>query len=296
MRALSDHWVQSLREGVTTICQCWKVIRKDGIVLGFTDHDQDLLIDQILYAAQSGLDSSQSESILGLSTTGRELSGILNSANLTERDLSNGLYDQASLEIWLVDWKAPSNRLLLDIGVFGEVSRSQMQFSVEVRSATSSFDQVKGRLYQAACSADLGDQQCKIDLADPQWTIKAKLAMVFDQSRIGVELSHYPPGHFSNGRISFESGANKNLQALIKTDQLEHALHILSLWTIAPQPFSIGDQIVLNVGCDKTAASCRMKFRNISNFRGFPHMPGNDVLAFYPGRSDSVMDGRSLFK
>lgn len=296
MRSLSDHWVQSFRDGVTTICHCWKIIRKDGAILGFTDHDQDLVIDQILFSGQTGMDSSESESILGLSTTGRELSGVLNSLSLKESDLASGLYDGASVEIWLVDWMAPGNRILLDIGVLGEVTLSESLFSVEVRSLASAFDQVRGRLYQANCSADFGDQNCKLDHSDPRWTFSSEIASVYDQSSIGIALANTPVGYFTNGRIIFQSGHNIHSQFVIKSHICEGNLHILNMWTFAAQPMAQGDRLLVSVGCDKSFKTCQTKFNNSVNYRGFPHMPGNDVLAFYPSHSDMIMDGRSLFK
>jgi uncharacterized phage protein (TIGR02218 family) len=45
-------------------------------------------------------------------------------------------------------------------------------------------------------------------------------------------------------------------------------------------------------GCDKRLATCRAKFDNVINFRGFPHMPGNDALRSGPGAGDKL-DGSS---
>ncbi len=38
----------------------------------------------------------------------------------------------------------------------------------------------------------------------------------------------------------------------------------------------------LEPGCDKRAETCREKFDNFLNFRGFPHIPGEDWLISYP--------------
>ena len=39
----------------TTLATCWKVSRRDGVVLGFTDHDQDVTVDGLLYQASTPL-------------------------------------------------------------------------------------------------------------------------------------------------------------------------------------------------------------------------------------------------
>ena len=54
-----------------------------------------------------------------------------------------------------------------------------------------------------------------------------------------------------------------------------------------------GDLIRLEAGCDKRAETCRAKFANFLNFRGFPHIPGEDWLTTFPAR-DGVNDGGSL--
>ena len=54
-----------------------------------------------------------------------------------------------------------------------------------------------------------------------------------------------------------------------------------------------GDALVLTAGCDRRFATCRQKFGNTVNFRGFPHIPGSDFVLRYP-RAGEVLDGRRL--
>ena len=46
------------------------------------------------------------------------------------------------------------------------------------------------------------------------------------------------------------------------------------------------------LGCDQAFTTCRDRFANTLNFRGFPHMVGNDVLQASP-TSEPVRDGSS---
>ncbi len=43
-----------------------------------------------------------------------------------------------------------------------------------------------------------------------------------------------------------------------------------------------GDAFTIRPGCDKSFATCRAKFDNAVNFRGFPHVPGTDQVLSYP--------------
>jgi hypothetical protein len=64
MRELSPAFAARLDAGATTLCACWRVIRRDGVAQGFTDHDEDLAVDGQLYQARSGLDSTKRRSAL----------------------------------------------------------------------------------------------------------------------------------------------------------------------------------------------------------------------------------------
>jgi uncharacterized phage protein (TIGR02218 family) len=50
---------------------------------------------------------------------------------------------------------------------------------------------------------------------------------------------------------------------------------------------------LIRAGCDKRIATCRAKFGNVVNFRGFPHMPGQDAVLRYATR-DGGHDGGVL--
>ena len=52
----------------------------------------------------------------------------------------------------------------------------------------------------------------------------------------------------------------------------------------------------MTAGCDKRFSTCRGTFANVANFRGFPHMPGNDFVIRIPREGESGFDGGSLFR
>lgn len=53
-----------------------------------------------------------------------------------------------------------------------------------------------------------------------------------------------------------------------------------------------GDRFRVVAGCDKSADTCRAKFANFLNFRGFPHLPGDDWVTAYP-KDGQINDGSS---
>ena len=58
------------------------------------------------------------------------------------------------------------------------------------------------------------------------------------------------------------------------------------------RPIAAGDDFVVRAGCDKRLETCRDRFANVVNFRGFPHIPGQDTVIRYPNRGDAN-SGRS---
>ena len=107
MKTISEDLQSHLNSGVTTLCWCWKITRNDGAVQGFTDHDTDLAFDGVTYEAASGFTASEVQSSLGLAVDNLTVVGALNSSTINEADLAAGLYDDASIEIWRVNWSAP---------------------------------------------------------------------------------------------------------------------------------------------------------------------------------------------
>ena len=291
MRAIPDTLAARLG-GATTLCHCWRLVLRDGARLGFTDHDRDLVFDGLTHAAASGLDASEVESALGFAGAGGEVAGALMAAALTEADLAAGRYDGATLETWLVDWQQPEARVLLDIGAIGEASRSDAAFTVEVRSLAQAFDEPRGRLYQSSCSADLGDARCTVALTSAPMRVGASLIAAQSASYLKLSATGLASGWFSGGGLY----AGSQRLGTIRDHAERDGFAFVALWTrLSPVP-AVGAALALVAGCDKSFETCRTKFSNHHNFRGFPHMPGNDVALGYVHAGDVVMDGGSLFR
>ena len=291
MRMVPDTLVGRL-SAATTLCHCWRLVLRDGSRIGFTDHDQDISFDGLVHAAASGLDASEVETSLGFAAPGGEVAGALMAAALSEADLSAGRYDGATIETWLVDWAQPDGRVLLDIGAIGEVSRSDSAFTAEVRSLAQAFDEPQGRLYQAQCSADLGDARCRASLAAQPFRVSCTVVAVNGGGALKLAASGQASGWFSGGAAFF--GARR--LGTIRDHAERDGAAFVTLWSAMAAPPPVGDAITLVAGCDKSFETCRGKFANERNFRGFPHMPGNDLMLSYIKAGEVGMDGGSLFR
>ena len=101
-----------LATGATTVCQCWAVSRRDGVVLGFTDHDRDLAFEGIIFRAASGMTARALQTGTGLAVDNSEAVGALSDASVSEADLMAGRFDGAEVRNWIVNWLDVGQRLV----------------------------------------------------------------------------------------------------------------------------------------------------------------------------------------
>jgi uncharacterized phage protein (TIGR02218 family) len=86
-------------------------------------------------------------------------------------------------------------------------------------------------------------------------------------------------GAFSGGRLRWLDGKNAGLAArIVVNDTVGLTLEDAPAFAVAA-----GDRAELTEGCDKAFATCCARFGNAANFRGEPHLPGNDLLVRYGG-------------
>ncbi|HET7912395.1 MAG TPA: DUF2163 domain-containing protein [Pseudolabrys sp.] len=293
MRPVPSPMQLKLNSGATTLCRCWVIRRADGITQGFTDHDEDVALDAITCRAGSGLTGSEATQNLGFAIDSSEFSGALADDALNEADLAAGRYDAAVAEIWLVDWSEPALRVLLAKGTLGEVRREGRAFTAEVRGLSDRLSQQSGRLYTATCSADLGDDRCTIDLTDPTFRGVGAVASADATSAFTASgLDGFEDGWFTAGKLTFNSGANIGLSVEVKSHRKGSAVKLV-LWQAMPELIATGDTFIVTAGCDKRFETCRGRFSNAVNFRGFPHIPGNDFIIAHPLPGEPGHNGAS---
>src|SRR5581483_4229612 len=293
MKSLPPSLQSHLDSGATTLAWCWRVTRRDGTRQGFTDHDRDLLFDGTTFAAATGFTATEIKDAVGLSVDNLEVESALSSDSLNEDDLAAGLFDDAAIEIWRVNWQDTAQRVLMRSGSIGEVRRSGAAFAAEVRGLAHYLQQPKGRLLQYGCDADLGDARCTVDLDDPAFRSTGTVVAASSPRRFTASgLESFATDWFTRGLVTFTSGANAGRAQEVRR-HAAGATATLELWQPMAQPIAPGDTFTVTAGCDKQFDTCRAKFANGVNFRGFPHMPGNDFVTAVARPGDPANDGAS---
>jgi uncharacterized phage protein (TIGR02218 family) len=283
-----------LAEGVTGVARCWRLTRRDGVVFGFTDHDCDLDFDGTTFRAGTGLSAAALSQTTGLSVDNTEAVGALSDASVTEADIAAGRFDGAEVEAWLVAWATPETRALQFRGSLGEVSRSGGAFTAELRGLAEALNVPMGRVYQKSCPAILGGAECGVDLSRPEYGADIAVLHVEDGRVFELGgLSGYGARWFERGGLRVLTGAAAGLSGVIKRDTiLDDGTRRIELWDRLRAEATPGDLIRVTAGCDKRMETCRVKFSNILNYRGFPDIPGDDWLVAHPTRV-SARDGGS---
>ena len=273
-----------LATGTTNLCRAWTVSRRDGVVLGFTDHDCDLDFAGVVHRAGSGLTARALQQSTGLSVDNTEAVGALSDTAISETDLAAGRYDGADVRLWLVNWAEPDTRAEMFRGTLGEITRTGAEFRAELRGLSEALNQPIGLAYTRGCSAVLGDNRCAFDLTQPGYFTERAIEIIDRERRVfGFSaFAGFDDRWFEFGRVLVLSGAAAGLSGVVKTDRVKGAGRRIELWQGFRDALAPGDMIRFEAGCDKRMESCRLKFANLLNFRGFPHLPGEDWLTAYP--------------
>jgi uncharacterized phage protein (TIGR02218 family) len=169
MKSVSASLATHLAGLVTTLATCWHITRPDGREFFFTDHDRDVLFEGEVYKASSGYSRTAIANDSGLGVDNLDVEGVFDSESITEEELRAGLFDQAEVRVFLVNWADPSmGALRMRRGWFGEVVLTEQEvFRTELRGMTQALSQQIGELYSPECRADLGDHRCKVPIHPP---------------------------------------------------------------------------------------------------------------------------------
>ena len=264
---------RAMADGVSRFCHCWLIARRDGTSLGLTEHDRQLHFNGQEYLPEAALSLSALETQIGLNAPAAEAQGVLSNTALKADDLTAGLYDDASFDVWLVDWQQTDNRMLLMSGRFDAVRVDGDRFSVALLPHGGAVHARRGRVYQTNCDAALGDGRCRATIDGPPWRYELAVEKVAT-GHIDIAALDRPTDWFTHGYVATATGQ----RFIIRQDARLDGRRRLHLWLDATPQIKIGDEVQLVAGCDKSLTTCRDKFDNAVNYQGFPHLSDDALL------------------
>jgi len=260
---------------LTSLAFCWTIERRDGAGLGLTSHDRPLVIGGTSFRPSPGISPAAVRMRAGLEPQGGEVEGALSDAALSTCDLEAGRWDGARVALFAVDWRDPeAGQVALLGGGLGPVSIKDNGFAAELVGAANALSAQACPETSPECRAELGDRLCRVDLAGRRECFVVGAA---DGDR--VEFDRAVGERFRFGEACVIDGANGGWRSrVIAVDGNAVVLRDVASFAIAS-----GVRVRLSEGCDKRFTTCRERFANGANFRGEPHLPGNDLLTRYPG-------------
>lgn len=273
-----------LKQEVTTLCTCWRLKRGDGTIFGFTDNSFEIEYDDgeidglIKYKADTGGYTASSIHVTdNLAVDNHDFAGFLSDEAITENDIIAGLYSNADLHIFIVNYNDLSmGDIKLARGFLGEISLVDDLFTAEFRGLSHKLQQNIGMSTSVTCRADVGDSECGVILVVETGSITSVSSndSFIDSARTEVD------GFFNGGIVEITSGDNNGVKREIKTFTANN----FQLGLPFPYPVSIDDTYHTTTGCDKTLTTCINKFSNAVNFRGEPFIPGVDESIRFGGQ------------
>jgi uncharacterized phage protein (TIGR02218 family) len=291
MRDIPAPLAASLESGVTTLANVWIITRRDTQVFAFTDHDRPLMFDAVTCEPLSGLSAGATEKSLGLGVDSASVIGALSSEAVTEQDLALGLWDGARVEFYRVDWADTVQRAHLFAGRIGEVRRGAAAFEAELRGLQAPLNVAVGRVFSRFCDAVLGDARCGKDIETSVFRGTGLVTALLTGGAFRADgLEAYAEGWFARGRLVWSAGGENEVAA----HRVEGGDAVLELLDPPGPALALSAAFTIYAGCDKRFETCRAKFANTLNFRGYPHMPGNDAVQSRPVAGE-LLDGSSRF-
>ena len=256
-----------------TIAMIWHAERADGIAVGFVAHDRDLVIDHVRYHAAPGMLPSAIEMDDGFDPLDMDVGGALSHQLIRADDLEAGRWDGAAIRMGLVDWERPQEGAAwFWQGHLGAVSVQGHQFTAELRGLKALLDADYAPTSSPSCRAEFCGPGCGLSRA--RFERIGVLAAVEGDALVFEGLAGADAAKLVQGQVRWISGACAGLDSRI----VDHdGPGLLPERSLAPEP-QVGELALLIEGCDKAFATCSARFANAVNFRGEPHLPGNDLL------------------
>lgn len=297
-RDISDEFKAHMAGKLTTIARCCRIVRTDGTIHYFTNHDADLEIDGNTYEPAKGLDFSAVEASPRMNVDNINFNTFLKSDVITKADLAANLYDGATVDIFDVNYEDLSQGKLYWIqgGLLGEVEIRDYAGEFEVRGKVQRLQQAVGRLYTPGCAHDFCDSSCGLDV-DTHYTDAGGVTSVTDR-RVFVDTSFMDSSGaddlYTGGLLTWtepESGdsfTGNNAGLSMEVKKFDPVTGEFELFESMAYEIEVGDEFEVTWGCDKKASTCKDRYDNIVNFGGFPHLPGMGKMMDYESRPPEI--------
>jgi uncharacterized phage protein (TIGR02218 family) len=217
---LAQHW--------QTMATCVLILREDAVQFAFTDHDTDLAISgwaapwnrlHATYRAAAAIGSKAVTTADALNVDNTKGLGVFTDDAITDEDLLAGLYDNARVTIFQVNWAdLTMTPLVQRSGWIGNVSSGRFTFDAEFLGLMKLYTASLCELTSVACRAELGDGRCKVNLVP--FTHSGTLTGVGADNATLYDTARTEPG--PGGGVAITSITNANPGVVTMADASLH--------------------------------------------------------------------------
>ena len=258
-----------------TVAVWWRIERCDGVALGFTSHDRDLVFAGLRHRTAPGMVPSAVRRTATFEPDSAEVEGALSHDAIGEADLAAGRFDGARVSMGLVDWQTLEAEALFT-GTIGSVGREGERFSAELQSIKHDLARQVVPRTSPTCRAEFCGEGCTLSAA--RFTHETAIVETSTDRRSVQLADGISSTAFEFGWVRLVDGADAGIVMRVQ--------NVADGWLTLEQPLSemlVGNtHATVREGCDHTLATCSSRFGNAINFQGEPFLPGNDLLTRYP--------------
>ncbi len=283
----------ALRSQVTDHClhfraRCWKIqlTAVKNVVFHLTDHTENLLLfDNKTYQAMASMDSSAQRREENLESSNQESRGIISSDEITFEMLQTGLFHNARVDEYIVDYRIPFIAAIDHITYFiRQVSFDGITWHAEIEGITALLKRSAGDVWGPMCRVPLfsrGNGKCNVSTA--LYEQSANITTIVDGNfrfKFTVTNTLWEENTFGNdGVVEFISTSSSlfGFTAVIKSYTYNAPDGDVILQTGTPFVMFVPEAVILFPGCDHIHdGHCTTRFDNLVNFQGEPFIPGGD--------------------
>ena len=183
----------------------------------------------------------------------------------------NGALDGADVKlerVFMPTWGDTSlGTIVLFQGRVAEIEVSRTEVKITVKSELELLDiQLPRNFYQSGCINTLFDNGCGLQKA--LWGADG-IVTGASLTQVSTNLTRMESDYFALGSISFTTGPNAGITRSVR--EFAGGVFVLAVPLVSPP--RAGDTFTAWPGCNRLHDTCRNKFMNVLNFRGFPFVP-----------------------
>jgi uncharacterized phage protein (TIGR02218 family) len=251
------------------------ITRLDGTVIRFAESDEAITVTPDTFTVIAGLSVSAVKHTSNGEMPSCQIDAVHGDGyTFDSADLDVGLFDGATVQLYIVDRMDLTRKGLLFTGVISTISYSPCEHTVtfSVKGASASARILMTQKRSPMCRTDLFSTLCGLDKT--AYDVVATVVSIVDNFNFTVSGLAQADGYFNQGVAVTAAGVAFVMSNWVQSTQT------ISTYLPVNRLVTLGQGLTLYPGCDKTLGitGCG-KFSNQLNFQGEPHFLGTAAAA-----------------